>query len=303
MSEDGKLVVPPGEMPKKVKRKIPPKSKEEYALEVDDIKRAIALVEDAFTGANKKRFNLPDEAPAKPEYAALIKALEHTVVTYGKLLQKPKISKATKAAQRAADGKSSSKNRGFKAERWAAPSIVKFINSYCELPADVQIKASAETGGLGIFSIAQCTQALQWYVDKHQLKGVKRSQIRLDANLMALFGEYLPTLDKKQSWEEGGQRMIAHTTLQVLIPKLFDRTIPVLQTMLTPETLTVMSKREEILRDRTNVNRARREKEAADAKNAKTAARLAQAIAGGAVVPGVTAGPGGTISVNTSVAK
>lgn len=252
----------PEAVPRKQKRKIPPMTRDEYVVETNVVVQELNNLADIFTGANKKKFTLPDGCPAKSEYHNLEKQLQHAVALYGKLLKKPK-----KPSKKQAPG-----NRGFKQERWANPSIVTFVNTHCDLPAELKLVPSADSGGLAIWTIAQCTQVLQWYVEKNNLKGAKRSEVRLDANLMALFKDNLSILEKKQCWEREGATWIAHTALQVLIPKLFDRGIPILASMLTPAVLDVIQKREDLLKARTGENRTKRQAVADAAKEAKKAA-------------------------------
>lgn len=259
---------------RKQKRKIPPLTKDEYTVEVNAVIQELNSLAEHFTGANKKKFTLPDGCPAKAEYHNIEKQLQHTIALYGKLLKKPK--KHNK--------KISPANRGFKQERWASPAIVSFVNTHGDLPADLKLVPSADSGGLAIWNIAQCTQLLQWYVEKNNLKGVKRSEVRLDANLHALFKDHLSILEKKQCWERDNATWIAHTALQVLIPKLFDRGIPILHSMLTEQVIAVIQKREELLKSRTGENRAKRTaaNEAAKVAKKQAQAEAAQKVATGA---------------------
>lgn len=241
----------------------PPLSVEDWEARINLITQVISGLSTMLTGKNKQKYILPDDAPAKTEYTNLIKSLQHTVVFYKKLHKKQK-----RVTKRVATGG----NRGFKQERYVSAKTAAFVNAHGDFSEALKLKPQAEIGGSAVWNIAQCTQLFTWYLDNAKLKSdAKRSEVRLNDALISLFGEFFSTLDKKQIWEKDGSRYITHTALQHLIPLLFDRSIPVLPSLLTPQVVEAMIAREKELKSRTDANRKKRE----DAKNAAKAARKA----------------------------
>jgi hypothetical protein len=241
----------------------PPLTPEEWEARINLIVQVISGLSQMLTGKNKQKYILPDDAPAKTEYTNLIKSLQHTVVFYKKLCKKQK-----RVTKRVATGG----NRGFKQERYVSAKTVAFVNAHGDFTEALKLKPQVEIGGSAVWNIAQCTQLFTWYLDNAKLKNdAKRSEVRLNDALISLFGEFFSTLDKKQIWEKDGARYITHTALQHLIPLLFDRSIPVLPSLLTKEVTEALVAREKELKSRTDANRKKRE----DAKNAVKVARKA----------------------------
>lgn len=238
-----------------------PLTVEEYEKRVTEIVQEVSNLANILTGNNKKKYVLPEGAPARTEYTNLTKSLEKTVTLYKKLGKKQK---------RKVVNKSTATNRGFKQERFANEDLVAFVNENGDLPKDLHLKPSNDAGGDAIWTIAQCTQMIIWYVEQKGLKdNAKRSEIKLDAPLLKLFDPHFAKLDKskKQMFERDGSKYIVHQTLQVLIPQLFDREITIPESMLTPDVRKTMLDREKLLKERTEQNRTKRAEEQKAAKD------------------------------------
>jgi hypothetical protein len=198
-------------------KKTPPLSPEEMAAEVAKLIAAWMPMQNYYAGTHKQKFNLPEGAPSKSEFQALIKMLESISKMYEKLTKKPK--KSTMA-----DSKKGVKGlKGFKQPKFVCQSAVKFVNEHGELPPALHLQPLPAANGDAIWTIAQGTQLFQSYIERNHLKDPqKRSVITFDTVLTQLFRPLCDGVDKKKiTYTEDGRFIIGHNTFQGLIPLLF----------------------------------------------------------------------------------
>jgi hypothetical protein len=248
-------VVDPNAPPKE---KVPRKSKQEamtpevFELAIDELIKAWQAVYTNYTGVHKKTLTFPDGAPGKNEFVGFEKRLQSLVPEYRKLSKKPKKKQAKNSGS--TDGK------GFKQYRYVCKSAVEFVNTYGNLPAELKLIPLKDLGGDAVWNIAQATQLIIGYVEVSNMKTEsEKSKIVLNQPLVDLFKPFFKELDRKMVTERDGKYIINHTTLQSLIPKLFDKRIPVMATELTPADRKRMTDREVILHGRTVANKGVRD--------------------------------------------
>lgn len=261
---------------KKTKRKPP------TVEEVDAMSKAaiaeISSLANFFTGDSKKRLTLPEDAPEKGEYTAVMKQVAQVVGLYKKLYALKKTKKKTKKNGNAGSSSNTS-TRGFKQPRFVKPDGVVFVNKHGDLPDSLKLKPIDEAGH-AIWNIAQATQLFGWYTNQKELKNPqKRSELRLDAVLLELFEPYMSDLTKKQLWKKGNETWISHAALQHLVPLLFQKSLPVLPEMLTEDVTKALDDREKILKERTAQGKAKREAAAKAARAAEKAEKAEKAAA------------------------
>ncbi|MFS8159327.1 MAG: hypothetical protein ACMG6E_03780, partial [Candidatus Roizmanbacteria bacterium] len=239
------------------KKKKQPLSPEEFEITVSEIVLDWSKYTEFFCGKVRKTLNLPKDAPSKSEFKSIDKKLLETVKDYEKI-------KAPKQKRVTTGDKS---NKGFKQVRFAVAKVVTFVNANGDLSAELKLQPVPEAGGDAIFSVAQMTQILTWYINKHSCKNEnKKSEITLTQPLIDLFEGLLERCDKADvtKLESGGYR-ITHNCLQKLTPKLFDVVVPVPNSLMTEPVKKAHAEREKLFKERTEAHN----KKLADAKEAK----------------------------------
>jgi len=251
------------------KSKVEPLSVEAFELIIDEDIREWQAIYTHFTGVHKKNLNFPDGAPGKNEFVGFEKRLHGLIALYKKLARKQKKKVTQKAAVPGAEGK------GFKQSRYVNKAAVEFVNTHGDLPAELKLTPQKDVNGDAIWNIAQATQLIIGYVETAKLKTeAEKSKVVLNQPLHDLFKPYFKDVDKKNISERDGKTIIGHTVLQSLIPKLFDKKIPVLASEYSADERDKMAKREVLLRERTATNRGKRD---ADAKVVKARNQVAAA--------------------------
>jgi len=251
------------------KKKIPPMIPEEFLALSESVHADLLKIGNYYTGVNKRPHKGSDEAPSKIEFNNLGKAIDSLGKHYAKMAKKPKRAPAPKST----DPNAPVKTKGFKQERFFKAAGVNFVNTHGDLPAHLHLEPIPDLNGDAIWSIAQATQLIISYVERHNLKNPdQKTKVTLDKDLTDLFRPYLSTIDRKAKTEgHGGTITIEHKTLQSLIPKLFEKNIPVIPDYLTEETKKRILEREGFLGNCTIQNREVRDaaKKAANAAKAK----------------------------------
>jgi hypothetical protein len=253
-------------------RKTEIQSPDEFATLVNETAEKWRQIYIHFVGNNKKGLNLEETAPGKNEFASVEKQIRDLEAAYKRLHRK--IKKKTKKNPDGGEGK------GFKQARYVNKLAVEFVNKYGDLPANLKLMPLADAGGDAIWNIAQGTQLIVAYCEVNGLKNsAARSHITLNEPLVELFKPFFPQVDKKLITEKDGKYIITQTTLQSLLPKLFDRELPVLDTDNTEEEKKRTRDRETLLKERTEANRVKRENIAKDKKAENKARAKAAKIA------------------------
>jgi hypothetical protein len=238
------------------KPKVEPLTPEEFEVVLEALVREWQNIYTHYTGQHKKNITFPEGAPGKNEFVGLEKRIYGLASLYKKLNRKVKKKKVTAPAT----GAPGSEFKGFKQPRYVSKTAVDFINTHGSLPPELRLTPLKEVNGDAVFNIAQATQLFISYVETHRLKGtVKKSEITLDRPLADLFRPHFKEIDRKLIREEGDQSVIDHKTLQSLIPKLFDREIPVLPEVYSMDDRAKTLQREIFLKEKTATNKAARE--------------------------------------------
>lgn len=257
--------------PKPRNHKTPAIDPEEFAHEVEAVHAEWAKIANYYSGVNKQKFKAGENTPSKNEFNSIGKMLDSLVKPYTKMFKKPKRKQVKKPDL--------NKSKGFKQESFLKAPAVTFINEHARFPDAVKLEPLADLNGDAVWSIAQATQTILAYIEEKHLKdATDKTRITLDAPLGSLFRPHLDLIDRKK-WSQtaDGHIVISHTTIQSLLPKLFEKRIPVIPKYLNDETKRRIADRESLLGKRTESNRDAREvvrkaeKEAtAKAKPAKT---------------------------------
>ena len=258
--------------PRKVKKQ--PLSAEDFDALINEVVIEHGNVYHPFTGAAKKGITFPEGAPGKNEFSQWDKQLLHLGAIYKKLLKMDK-KKAKKKAAKAGAPPADSNEKGFKQPRYVCAAAVTFVNTHGNVPPDLKLIPLPECGGDAVWNIAQGTQLFSSYVDEKKLKGVEKSKITLDQPMTDLFKPYFGQIDKVKIVETDGKYILTHTTLQALIPRLFDRELPVLPEQFPEDEKMRSRKRAEVFKERTGVNRAARDAVDKTARAEKAAATAA----------------------------
>lgn len=220
--------------------------------------------------ANKKHTEFPEDAPTSSELSGWIKQLRHDLTKQYNKLYKQKVQKPKQKQ---------GEDRGFKTPRYAAPTLVKFVNDHCALPKELYLEPIMSNGN-AIFTCAQGTSILTDYIERKGLKDKeKKSVIVPDDPLDDLFKPLYGFIKKNKKQEIDGKTCFNHATLQSLISKLFIPQLSVLECKYTPKQRTLLKSREEWLAERTSQNKAKREAAKEEDKKRRAAEREAAKIA------------------------
>lgn len=219
MSETGEKTAAKTEKATKPRgQKTPPLTAEEFRAVTAGLVAEWMTIQNYYAGTNKHKFEVPEGAPTKQELQSVIKMLESASKQYEKVTKK---SKKAPAATKGSGQKANAK--GFKQPKFVCKEAVDFVNKYGDLPPQLHLQPLPAANGDAIWNIAQATQLLQSYIERHHLKNPqKRSIITFDAPLTALFKPFYDKIDKKKiTLTEDGRWIIGHNTFQGLIPLLF----------------------------------------------------------------------------------
>ena len=252
-------------------RRKPLLTEEQFEEKAAEVQKSIEILQNTFTGTGKKKYNMPEGAPQKPDYTSLSSRVAGLHKKYAQLskTKKPKKTKTKK------EGESS--NRGFKQPRFFSAEAVKFVNAHAALPADLKVQPIADLQGIGVFTSAQMTQTVTWYATEKGLKHKDtHSYTKLDDVLIGLLSPYFKEVGIKPNSE--GEYLLEHNQLQKLLPKLAF-SLPIPPSILTAEVKALLEKRAAELVSRTQANRKRIKAEKAAAKAEKAAAKAAAAAA------------------------
>jgi hypothetical protein len=250
-------------VPKPRAKKQPPLTPEEFGAKVAQVITDYMNLMNWFTNKAHK-YEVLENSPSKAEFQNVIGILEKLVKQYEKLAKKPKRKAAAGGAI-----------KGFKQPKFVCPAGVKFVNEHGELPAHLHLVPLPQADGWGIWNIAQATQLIQSYVERHHLKDAKaRSHIAFDKVLTELFRPLIDTVERKVwSLSPDGLIITNHNTLQALIPRIFE-SIVVVPAKYVDEAETKRSlEREVILSQRTHENVYAREMAKEDVRKEAQAAR------------------------------
>lgn len=250
--------------PKPRSKKQPPLAPEEFGAKVAQVIADFMPIMNYFVGSHKHKFEVLENAPSKAEFQNVIGILEKLVKQYEKLAKKPKRKAAAGGAI-----------KGFKQAKLVCPAGVKFVNEHGDLPAHLHLVALPQADGWGIWNIAQATQLIQSYVERHHLKDPKaRSHITFDKVLTELFRPLIDTVERKAwSLTEDGRIVTNHNTLQALIPRIFESIVAVPAKLIDEAETKRSLEREVILSQRTHENVYAREILKEDARKEAQAAR------------------------------
>lgn len=257
--------------PKIRKIKTPALEPEEFAREVEATHSEFLKIANYYSGVTKHKFKAGDSTPSRIEFNSVGKMLDSLIKPYAKLFKKPK-----RKVVRKPDAK---KSDGFKQKRFLKAHAVTFVNDHCNLPEALKLEPLADLGGDAVFSFAQATQALLGRVEEKHLKDPhEKTRITFDGPFNALFAPLIDTIDRKKWIKTAeGNIVLDHKTLQSLIPKLFEKHIPVIPKYVTDETKRRIAERETLLGLRTNANQDAREVARKAEKDAEIAKRPAKA--------------------------
>uniref|UniRef100_A0A6C0CFU1 Uncharacterized protein n=1 Tax=viral metagenome TaxID=1070528 RepID=A0A6C0CFU1_9ZZZZ len=226
-------------------KKQPPLAPEEFAAKVAQVIADFMPLMNYFVGTNKHKYEVLENSPSKAEFQNVIGILEKLVKQYEKLAKKPKRKAAAGGAI-----------KGFKQPKFVCPLGVKFVNTHGDLPAHLHLVPLPQADGWGIWNIAQATQLIQSYVERHHLKDPKvRSHIAFDKVLTELFMPLIDTVEKKAwSLSPDGLIITNHNTLQALIPRIFESFVVVPPKYVDEAETKRSLEREVILSKRTHEN-------------------------------------------------
>ena len=239
--------------PKPRNRKTPAIEPEEFAQEVEAVHAEWLKIANYYSGVNKRKFKAGEATPSKNEFNSIGKMLDSLVKPYAKMFKKPKRKQVKKPDL--------NKSKGFKQERFLKAQAVAFVNEYARFPDNIKLEPLTDLNGDAVWSIAQATQEILSYIEEKHLKDTTdKTRITLDAAMGGLFRPYLDLIDRKK-WSQtaDGHIVISHTTVQSLIPKLFEKNIPVIPKYVNDETKRRIADREALLGKRTEANRDARE--------------------------------------------
>ncbi len=256
--------------PKPRQKKTPALTPEEFSKEVETVSNLWHIIANYYSGVNKRKMKTGDNAPSKIEFNSINKMLDGMQKPYAKMSKKPK--------RKTTPPKNGNTSRGFKQERFFYKAGVSFVNSHGDLDDNLKLEPIAAVGGDAVWNIAQATQLIVSYVERHHLKDPnEKTKITFDGPMTELFEAHMGSIEKKKwSTNADGKFVINHNTLQSLIPKLFDRDVPVPESYLSAPVKQKLLDREVILSLRTVENCAAREKAKKDDKAEKDAAAAAK---------------------------
>lgn len=255
--------------------KTPPMTPEEYSQMIAEGSLSWNKVTSPFTGSQKSRFNMPDNAPTKDEYKAVTDLLHASEKEYKALWNSKKEKKKAKDADETKDTK---KNTGFSRPAFFPARAATILNNEFNLPENLKFKFYPEVGGDSLGTSASVLQLALGYIHEKGLKDKKTKLITCDKNLNDLFESHIDKLEGKVwSRNDQGQLQFPHKTLQALCPKLFD-TIRVPDKMLSEDEMNRINARGVFLTGRTKANNALKAKHERVAKT-KAAAEKAAAAA------------------------
>lgn len=248
------------------RKRSPPLSPEEFQLQLDDCAALIKVFEDEYSTSKRKNYQFPPSAPSAQELKKVRERLLNIVKPYTELYN------MKRAQKQKPKPKNTGVLKGFSIPRFMKPDGMRLINECCDVPDDLKIEALPELNGDGIGSHAQTTQCLSYYIHTHGLKKQttegsdkkKKTIYELDDFLREIFKPFYGKCAEGDITVSEDSVVVTHNGMQRMAPFLFNGTLSIPPSLLTPERVERSAKRDALFKKRTETF----EKEESDRKKA-----------------------------------